>query len=468
MAEKKDKQYVSDNAQLMAEWDWEKNAELGFDPSQLTSGSNKKVWWKCLKGHEWHARIANRALGKGCPYCSGRLATKGKSDLKTIHPQLAEEWNYEKNGNLLPENVTSRSGQKVWWRCAKGHEWQSAINNRVAGNGCPLCSSELQTSFPEFAIIYYLRQQGIDAIQSYGELGYELDIYLPTLKIGIEYDGYFWHKNSINKDLNKNSRCKNDGIVLYRIREELPGLNDYSIDYVIQRNKVDLSKVIKKLLSKICKLDIDVDVQRDSSEIANTREYLAKKDSLLIQCPEIAEEWNYEKNGKLRPEHVKPNSNKKVWWRCAKGHEWVSTVNHRFAGTGCPYCLGRTLQKGVNDLATINPTLANEWNYDRNGELLPNDVFPNSNRKVWWKCSKGHEWESTILNRNLGNGCPICGRTREKRKIINLTTGEVFSSCSDAERKLGVSRKAIAVCCKGKCKTAGGYHWTYYDKEDKK
>ncbi|MCH5316307.1 MAG: zinc-ribbon domain-containing protein, partial [Eubacterium sp.] len=52
MAEKK---YVTDNAELMAEWNWERNTDV--TPSQLTIGSHKKVWWKCNKGHEWQATI---------------------------------------------------------------------------------------------------------------------------------------------------------------------------------------------------------------------------------------------------------------------------------------------------------------------------------------------------------------------------------------------------------------------------
>ena len=69
MAEKKEKQYVSDNAQLMAEWDWEKNNELNFNPDELTLGSHKKAWWKCKAGHEWQATIASRNSGRGCPIC---------------------------------------------------------------------------------------------------------------------------------------------------------------------------------------------------------------------------------------------------------------------------------------------------------------------------------------------------------------------------------------------------------------
>ena len=64
LADKKEKKYVSDNAQLMAEWDWEKNREISFDPQKLTCGSGKKAWWKCANGHEWQARIADRNKGK--------------------------------------------------------------------------------------------------------------------------------------------------------------------------------------------------------------------------------------------------------------------------------------------------------------------------------------------------------------------------------------------------------------------
>ena len=72
MAEKK---YVIDNAKLMAEWNWEKNNKLGFDPHVLTHGSNVKVWWKCKEGHEWQAVIGSRTHGNGCPFCKKELQT---------------------------------------------------------------------------------------------------------------------------------------------------------------------------------------------------------------------------------------------------------------------------------------------------------------------------------------------------------------------------------------------------------
>lgn len=57
--------------------------------------------------------------------------------------------------------------------------------------------------------------------------------------------------------------------------------------------------------------------------------------------------------------------------------------------------------------------IASEWNYEKNGDLRPED-FVASNKKIWWVCNKGHEWEATINNRNKGHGCPICNQNSRK------------------------------------------------------
>ena len=478
MAEKKEKRYVSDNAQLMAEWNWKKNNELGFFPDVLMCGSgkkvwwkcqkghewqaalvsrnsgsgcpycsgnkvlkgendlqtvnpmlakewnyeknneltpvdvmpnsSKKVWWKCSKGHEWQAALANRSSGRGCPYCSGKKVLKGYNDLQTVNPMLAKEWNYEKNDGLTPEDVTLNSDKKVWWKCSKGHEWQARITGRNRGSGCPVCNSERHTSFPEYVLVYYLKKYGLEVIHSYREQGYELDIYIPSKKIAIEYDGYFWHKKKTKKDLEKNQKCKNDGIKLFRIREGLLPLNDSSIDYVVQENQKDLSNVLETILSEIVGTSVVIDIKRDAIAIENLREYTEKENSFLFSNQEIAKEWNYEKNGNLKPEHFAANSNKMVWWKCNKGHEWQAIINNRNKGNGCPYCTGRCPVKGENDLKTVNPNLTKEWNYEKNGILKPENFTVNSGEKVWWKCSKGHEWQAVIADRNGGKDCPYC------------------------------------------------------------
>ena len=264
-------------------------------------------------------------------------------------------------------------------------------------------------------IVYYIKKYGLDVIHSYKAKGYELDIYIPSRKIAIEYVGYFWHKNKTNKDLEKNQKCLQNGIKLYRIREGLPSLNDSSIDYIVQENQVDLSKTLEEILSKIIGTNIDIDIKRDLIAIENLREYTEKENSLLFSNPEIAKEWNYEKNGNLKPEHFASNSNKKVWWKCNKGHEWQANIDSRTRGNGCPYCSGQYTIKGENDLQTLNPVLAKEWNYEKNDGLSPADVTPNSHKTVWWKCSEGHEWQAAIGNRHRGNGCPKCYKERKSK-----------------------------------------------------
>ena len=394
------------NPVLSKEWNCEKNGNLR--PEHVLANSGKKVWWVCDKGHEWQAKISHRNNGSGCPFCFGRNAIKDENDLQTVNPTLAREWNYEKNGGLYPYNVLPNSNKKVWWKCAKGHEWQAAISDRNIGGGCPFCQSERHTSFPEYVIIYYLKKYCMDAIHLYNEKGYELDIYLPSKKIAIEYDGNIWHKKRIQNDLEKNLKCKNEGIKLYRIREGLPSLKDSSIDYIVDKYQKDLGEVIQKVLSEIIGINVDVDLQRDAIEIENLREHLEKENSLLATNPELAKEWNYERNGNLKPEHILANSGKKVWWKCNKGHEWQAKISHRNNGIGCPYCSGRYAIKDDNDLVTLNPKLASEWNYEKNGELRPEKFTVNSGEKVWWKCGKGHEWQAIIANRNKGRGCPIC------------------------------------------------------------
>ena len=124
--------------------------------------------------------------------------------------------------------------------------------------------------------------------------------------------------------------------------------------------------------------------------------------------PTLAKEWNFEKNGDSKPENFTANSGEKVWWKCSKGHEWEATIDSRNRGAGCPYCSGRYAIRGETDLKTLNPTLAKEWNYEKNGDLKPENFTANSRKRVWWKCNKGHEWQAVIAKRNNGNNCPIC------------------------------------------------------------
>ena len=125
--------------ELLVEWDLERNAPL--TPKDVTFGSHKKVWWCCKNGHSWQTAVYTRSGGAGCPYCSGRLPHIERSKvLSQYAPALVKEWDSEKNAPLTPSQVTVGSHRVVWWRCPKGHNYQTSVKLRVRGSGCPYCA----------------------------------------------------------------------------------------------------------------------------------------------------------------------------------------------------------------------------------------------------------------------------------------------------------------------------------------
>ncbi len=336
---------------------------------------------------------------------------------------LMQEYNYKKNININLENLFLGSKRKIWWICNKGHEWRAVISSRNNGTGCPICAKELQTSFPEQAIYFYIKKLFPDAINGDHHLKMELDIFIPSEKIAIEYDGSFWHNNS-KSDERKNKLCKENKILLFRVKENTKeeGVENKYLKIIPCAYSDAGIKSAIELITKYLDKNIDVNLDRDRALIYESFINNQKDQSLMIINPCVAKEWHYEKNGNLKPDMVTANSAKKVWWKCNKGHEWQAIIRSRNNGTGCPICANQQLLKGYNDLATVNPELAKEWNYNKNGDLKPDMVMPNREKNVWWKCNKGHEWEASIKNRNNGSGCLICVNQQVLKGYNDLAT----------------------------------------------
>ncbi|MFC1745908.1 zinc-ribbon domain-containing protein, partial [Candidatus Riflebacteria bacterium] len=130
--------------------------------------------------------------------------------------------------------------------------------------------------------------------------------------------------------------------------------------------------------------------------------------NLLILNPELAKQWHPIKNNKLRPEHFTPMANKKVWWLCEQNHEWEALISNRMKGTGCPGCAGQ-IATNERNFKVLYPALAQQWHPEKNSDLTPEQVTPGSDKKVWWLCEKGHEWQYIVGYRTKGNSpCPIC------------------------------------------------------------
>lgn len=141
------------------------------------------------------------------------------------------------------------------------------------------------------------------------------------------------------------------------------------------------------------------------------RKVLAGENDLGSRFPEIAAQWHPERNEGLTPQQVSAYANRKVWWRCPAGHDYAALVSSRTRnGSGCPYCAGRKVLAGFNDLAARAPAIAAQWHPTLNGSLTPEDVTVGSRKKVWWQCGLGHSWKAVVYARTGGKkcGCPVC------------------------------------------------------------
>jgi DNA-directed RNA polymerase subunit RPC12/RpoP len=347
-------------ADIMEQWDPDKNE---LNPELLTAGSKKKAWWLCGKGHSWSASISNRvSRNSGCPYCASKKVLPGFNDLRTTEPRLADEWDTDRNGALTPEMVTRYSGKVVWWRCEKGqHSWDMSIAKRTLGYECPFCSgnrvlagfNDLLTLNPRLA----------------SEWDYEKNQLLPSQVTVSSGKHVFW-------------KCA---------------------EWHSWKAKI----AARNLAGTDC-------------PYCNGKRVQAGFNDLQTHNPKLASEWDADKN-ELLPSQVTPFSTKKVWWRCENGHSWRAAVAGRSAGNKCPYCSGRKVLAGYNDLKTANPKLADEWDDELN-DIAPSQVTAKSNRKVWWRCILGHSWSASIYERSNGTSCPFCSGRRVLAGFNDLET----------------------------------------------
>ena len=308
----------------------------------------------------------------------------------------------------------------------------------------------------------------------------ELDIYIPSKAIAIEYDGSVWHnsKKKTETDKKKNRLCADQHITLIRIRE--PELSDLPGCIIFKRQdsttETTLDTVIIEVLNYLGNGEISVDVKRDTPRIME--QYSTKKwnNSLAHLFPELAAQWHPTKNGGLTPDKVNKGSRYKAWWICPNGHEWQVGIGERtrpvqysekagrfFKPRGCPYCSGKRVQPGFNDIQTMRPDIAAEWHPNKNGELKPSELTIGSHTKVWWLCPNGHEWKATPNKRCSSNrGCPYCFEAKRSPAVICIETHEVFAHGDEAAKKVGLANPAsIYRCCRGQQKTAAGYHWAF-------
>lgn len=345
-----------ENTRLQKEWADDRNPDF-------PTGGREKTWWRCERGHEWQATPDSRIYsGRNCPYCANQAVQAGKNDITAMAPEMARLWHPTKNGTLKPTDISPGSRKSVWWQCERGHVWQAQVYSVKSGCGCPYCSgrnaipgeTDLATTHPHL-IRFWSKKNTLSPSEITAgshkkvwwicEKGHEWDALVGTIAL------------------------EGSGCPYCAGKRAIPGETD-----------------------------------------------------LATVKPELLEEWDYEKNT-VNPGEILPSTHEKAWWKCALGHSWQAVVfsRTREQSASCPYCTGRKVLPGFNDLATLKPKVAQEWYQPLNGELKPEDVTLGSNKKVWWQCSDGHVWQAYIYARarRKGTGCPVCaGVVKQRRSSI--------------------------------------------------
>ena len=275
---------------------------------------------------------------------------------------LLSQWDGPGNAPLTPDAVSYGSRRKVWWHCDHGHRWQAAVYTRTGGeSGCPYCAGK--RPWPGFN----------DLASQYPDLAAQ------------------WHPTR-NGDLTPDQvLCGSNR----RVWWQCPQGHQWS---AIVKSRTEGA----------------------GCPYCASRQVSAGFNDLAARFPHLAQQWDRARNGAMTPETVSPYSNRKAWWVCALGHRWQAAVSARAGGSDCPYCAGRKVLAGFNDLATKDPTVAAEWDPTLNGGLTPQMVTAGSHKKVWWRCSENHVWKAVVYARTGAKhcGCPVCAGKVSRRNQV--------------------------------------------------
>lgn len=289
----------------------------------------------------------------------------GVNDFRTLNPDAAALWDAERN-EADASSVMPNSHKKAWWRCENGHSWQQKVYAVNAGSRCPYCFGRIPVEGEN------------DLLTSNPELSAEWD----REKNGCGPEGFtaasakkVWWKCSRGHSYEAVifSRKDGSGCPYCTGKKVLPGFND-----------------------------------------------------LLTTDPALCGEWDVEKNS-LSPREVNRGSHKKIWWRCARGHSYDAEPFARVAGNGCPYCAGRRVLPGFNDLATTHPKVASQWAQDLNGGVTPQMISKGCTRKYWWRCAEGHVWQAVVFSRTRkkASECPVCAGTARRQPSVQYPSRRV-------------------------------------------
>ena len=364
-----------------------------------------------------------------------RKPPKGKS-IAEVNPELAKQWNPDKNGDLTPFDISIGSTKSVWWKCEKGedHEWQVSPNNRTKA-GCPICTNKKVVKSNSLGVI------NPELAKQWHPTKNENLTPLDVSPVSGKKAWWECPMNNQHSWLASVAHRANGRGCPYCVNKKINDSNSLQFlypeiakEWIQEKNSKtkpsDVAPVSgKKYWWKCPKGDDHIWFASVANRTRGrgcpicTGHKVAKSTSIAKTNPKLLKEWHFEKNI-ISPFEVSKGSEKVVWWKCIKveDHEWQAPIFTRVLAVGCPVCSGKRVVESTS-LKILSPKLSSEWHPTKNGKITPQKVTLKSNKKVWWKCQKGddHEWKATISNRTAGNGCPFCTLTPQSRQELQIT-----------------------------------------------
>ncbi len=473
---------------LKIDYDFQKNIEI--NTAILSATTNELLWWKChICGHEWQASPTGRLkcnndnyIVRSCPVCAGIIRTKTYAE---EYPELIDRFIEDKNGYKFTDLKGEALKRKFWWHCYICNEdFEATLSSMIRSKysqskGCSYCAGKKVKREKSFA---YLHPEVMDEYDSSNTI----DPYNVTEK-STNIVKWICRNNPEHKwNATFQSRARGGGgcniCREYNYNKKFAAEHpEFQIYYDTEKNerpfksysnmsneyawwKCDKGHTFQWVILNFSRLG------RFECPICTSKMFVAGENDLESQYPDLATEFDVEKNG-ITPDKVAFSyTNEEIWWQCPEGHEFQRSVWYRVNQVReCPICSRSIVVKGINDFQTAFPNVITIWDYEKNGRG-PDAISDISNRKFSFKCKQDHHYE-TQLGTAVANNfeCMVCSGKIIQEGINSLVDTDLdlaqeFSP--NEERKPSEFTKNNAYSIKWQCPTCGGdYNYPINERE---
>lgn len=399
------------------------------DITAISSGSNYKALWDCdVCSHRWSAAVKSVAkLGSGCPKCSGRVARTGETDLQTMEPDLARAYSCS---NPRSASLISRwSHEVVTWSCVQcAGEWTAKVSN-VRSPLCRTCrkhEGSIARQRPELLTWWSpandrTPQETPDQYTRTALWRCDQEHEWPASPAHFKPVCPECRRESQERDHEQRAQEREQ-----RRQARLAAEEERARERKHrQQQRHERAQRIEQAKAERARQAKERSRRQEARERERAKQRRAA--SLAVKNPELAGQLHPDSG--VEPYEEPAASGTKALWLGPCGHEWEARISDRYAkGSGCPFCSNNKVLAGFNDLATTHPGMAAQWG--ENNPLSAREVTAGSNRRIWWRCERGHTWQAApLLRTQTGTGCPKCSNRvsrgeAELREFIESLVGK--------------------------------------------